>query len=121
MAQEVSWETVRVQGEGKSALCAPDTVLTSYAGSSAAYVFTNFGVSLASGVQHQSGAEIGACRIVTRVIIPKGFYLAGLRQSTIAGVIKSIGARGEIRTRLDVKSMGSERIETRVEFVRKTR
>ncbi len=123
MAQEVSWQTVSVAGEGKSALCAQDTLYTSYAGNSAALVFTNMIVELAPNAEHNSGAEFGGCRIVTKLVIPAGYYLAGLNQSTVAGVVKSVGARGEIRTRLDLKNAPGQsgsglngRIETRTRF-----
>lgn len=123
MAQEISWETVSVAGEGKSALCAQDTLYTSYAGNSAAFVFTNMIVELPANAAHNSGAEFGGCRIVTKLVIPAGYYLAGLNQSTVAGVVKSIGARGEIRTRLDLKNASGQsgsglngRIETKTRF-----
>ncbi len=107
MAQEqVSWQTIKVQGEGKGALCSPDTVFTSFAGNSAAFVFTNFAINIPAGAPHTNGAEFGACCIVTRLTIPKGFYLAGLSQSTQAGVIKTAGARGEVQTKLTLKSPG---------------
>jgi hypothetical protein len=107
MAQEqVSWQTIKIQGEGKNALCSPDTVFTSFAGNSAAFVFTNFAINLAAGARHSDGAEFGACRIVSRLTIPKGYYLAGLSQTTLAGVIKTAGARGEVQTKLALKSPG---------------
>jgi hypothetical protein len=118
MAQEVAWETVSVRGEGKAPLCAPDTVYTSYVGNSGAFIFTNFTIQLPANSPHNSGAEFGACRIMTRFVIPSGYYLAGIAQSTQAGVVKSTGARGEIRTRLDIKPAngGGGKIETRTRF-----
>jgi hypothetical protein len=107
MAQEqVIWQTIKVQGEGKNALCSPANAFTSYAGNSAAFVFTNFAINLPAGAPLTDGAEFGACRIVTRLTIPKGSYLVGLTQSTLAGVIKTAGARGEVQTKLALKSPG---------------
>ena len=106
MAQEVSWKTLRVQGEGKAALCNPDNVFTSYAGNSAALVFSNFSINLAATSPISDGAEFGACRIVSRITIPKGYYLASLSQSTVAGVVKTVGARGVIQTKLALKTAG---------------
>ncbi len=103
---DVSWQTIKVQGGGKNTLCSPDSVFTSSAGNSASFVFTNFAINLAAGAPHSDGAEFGACRIVTRLTIPKGYYLAGLSQSTLAGVIKTAGARGEVRTKLALKRTG---------------
>ena len=123
MAQGVSWETVSVQGEGKVPLCGPGTLYSSFAGNSAALVFTNFTVDLPANAPHNSGAEFGACRIVSRLVIPKGYFLASLSQTTMAGVVKSDGARGEIRTRLDLANSGGQggaigggKIETRTRF-----
>jgi len=104
MAENVTWQTIRVKGEGTSAACGPESVATAYSGDSAAFVFSKLGVNLAAGVPHETGAEFGACRIRARIVIPRGYYLAGVTQSSQAGVIKTAGARGEIRTVLAVQA-----------------
>jgi hypothetical protein len=104
MAQDISWQTIRVKSEGQASLCGPGSVMTAYTGNSAAFIFTRLAVNLSATAPHSSGAEFGACRIRSRVIIPKGFYLAGISQNTQAGVVKSVGARGAIHTMLALQS-----------------
>ena len=104
MSQELSWSTIRIRGEGTAAACSPSTVLTAYSGNSAAFVFTNLGVKLDATTPHQSGAEFGACRIRSRVVIPQGYYLHSVSQSTQAGIVKSVGAKGVIRTQLALQT-----------------
>lgn len=104
MSQELNWSTIRIKGEGTSAACSPSTVSTAYSGNSAAFVFTNLGVKLDAATPHQSGAEFGACRIRSRMVIPQGYYLYSVSQSTQAGVVKSVGAKGIIHTMLALQS-----------------
>jgi hypothetical protein len=104
MSQELSWSTIRIKGEGTSAACSPNTVLTAYRGNGAAFVFTNLGVKLDAAAPHQSGAEFGACRIRSRVVIPQGYYLYSISQNTQAGVVKSVGAKGVIRAQLALQT-----------------
>jgi hypothetical protein len=104
MSQELSWTTIRIKGEGTSAACSPNSVLTAYNGNSAAFVFTNLGIKLDAAAPHQSGSEFGACRIRSRVVIPKGYYLYSIAQNTQAGVVKSVGAKGVIHAMLALQS-----------------
>lgn len=99
-AQSVIWETVRIRGEGRAAICNPSTVLTSYVDNSAAFVFTNLGVNIDPNVPLSPGAEFGACNVRSRIVVPQGYYLSGISQQTIAGVVKSVGARGAVRSKL---------------------
>jgi len=104
MAQDLSWSTIRVKSEGNVSLCGPGTVTTAYTGNSAAFVFSKLGIRLDASTPHQAGEEFGACRIRSRVVIPKGYYLAAVTQNTQAGVVKSVGARGSIRTLLALQA-----------------
>lgn len=103
-AQDLTWQTIRIKGEGTASACKDNSVITAYTGNSAAFIFTRFAVQLDPSTSHQSGSEFGACRIRSRVIIPKGFYLAGVTQNTQAGVVKSVGARGVIHAVLALQS-----------------
>lgn len=104
LSQDLSWQTIRIKSEGPAAICGPSSVATAYTGNSAAFIFTRLTVTLDATTPHASGSEFGACRIRSRVTIPRGFYLAGLTQNTEAGVVKSKGARGAIHTVLSLQS-----------------
>lgn len=103
-AQDLTWQTIRIRSEGPSALCDSGSVMTAYTGNSAAFIFTRLSINLNSATPHQAGAEFGACRIRSRVVIPQGFYLASLAQNTQAGVVKSVGARGAVHTMLALQA-----------------
>lgn len=103
-AQDLTWQTIRIKGEGTAVACKDNSVITAYTGNSAAFIFTRFAVQLDPSIPHQTGSEFGACRIRSRVIIPRGFYLAGVTQNTQAGVVKSVGARGVIHSVLALQS-----------------
>lgn len=104
MSQELRWSTIRIKGEGTSAACSPNTVFTAYSGNSASFIFTNLGIKLDAATPHQSGAEFGACRIRSRLVIPQGYYLYSVSQNTQAGVVKSVGAKGVIRAQLALQT-----------------
>ena len=104
MAQDLVWQTLRIKSEGPATLCGPGSLMTAYTGNSAAFIFTRLAVNLGATAPHSAGSEFGACRIRSRVVIPKGFYLAGVSQNTQAGIVKTVGARGAIQTMLALQS-----------------
>lgn len=106
-ADELSWQTLLIKGEGKAAICNDSTVITSYAGNNAAFIFTNLAVNIPANTPHQGNSEFGACQVRTRVTIPRGMYLESISQSVIGGVIKSQGARGFMRSSYFMQRAGT--------------
>lgn len=97
--QDLNWQTLRIGGEGRAAICNESTVLPFFNGDVASFIFTSLGVDLpAQDYSHQK--EFGACRIRARFTIPQGFALTGIEQNVSGGAIKSRGARGFFRSRI---------------------
>lgn len=98
-AQDLNWQTVKIRGEGRAAICDESTVLPFYNFDTASFLFTSLGVDLPSD-DFQYAREFGACQIRSRFVIPQGYVLTGLEQVISGGAIKSRGARGMFRSRI---------------------
>ena len=106
-AQELSWQTILIKGEGRAAICNSSTVIPSYFGNSASFVFTNLAVNLQANTPTDPNSEFGACQVRTRITIPQGMYLESISHTVVGGAVKSQGARGFMRTFYFMQQAGS--------------